>query len=178
MHEKTTIARPYSQAAFELAQEEDRLHDWAAMLQLLGMVVSNPAMASAIKNPRLEREKLAGIVIEICRDRLTETFRNFVRLLAYTGRLHLAPQIQELFEKKRTDAEGIARVTVTSAYPLEDDQEEKIRKIMAKRTGKKVEIDTRVDESLIGGVVIRAGDSVIDASLRGRLKQLSHNFAA
>lgn len=177
MLEKTTIARPYAQAAFEQAQEEADLHKWSAMLQLLSVVVSNPAMASVIKNPRLERSKLAELVLEICSGHLTETFQNFVRLLTFTDRLSLAPQIHELFEKKRTDAEGIAKITVTSAYPLEDDQEEKIRQFMTRRIGKKIEIITRVDGSLIGGVVIRAGDSVIDASLRGRLRQLSHNFA-
>ena len=134
-------------------------------------------MRPVIKNPKLERNKLAKLILDICDRHLTESGQNFVRLLVDAGRISVAPQIQELFEEKKARAEGIAEVEVISAYPLEDNQQEKIKKIMAKRLGKKIDITTRIDKSLIGGAIIRAGDSVIDASLRGRLKQLSHNFA-
>ena len=177
MQENTTIARPYARAVFEQAQEEGDLQKWSVMLQLLKLIVSDPAMQSAIKNPRLEREKLAELILDICGKHLTESGRNFVNLLVDAGRISVAPQIHALFEEKKDRAEGVAGVEVISAYPLDDNQQEKIKKIMAKRLGKKIDITTRIDKSLIGGAVIRAGDSVIDASLKGRLKQLSHNFA-
>ncbi|MBM2830816.1 MAG: H(+)-transporting two-sector ATPase [Gammaproteobacteria bacterium] len=177
MQENTTIARPYARAVFEQAQEEGDLQEWSVMLQLLKLIVSDPAMQSVIKNPRLEREKLAELILDICGKHLTESGRNFVNLLVDAGRISVAPQIHALFEEKKDRAEGVAGVEVISAYPLDDNQQEKIKKIMAKRLGKKIDITTRIDKSLIGGAVIRAGDSVIDASLKGRLKQLSHNFA-
>lgn len=177
MQENTTIARPYARAAFEQAQEEGELQKWSAMLQILKLIVSDPAMQLVISNPRLEREKLAELILDICGKHLTELGRNFVKLLVDAGRVSVAPQIYELFEEKKARAEGIAEVEVISAYPLDDKQQEIIKKIMAKRLGRKIDITTRIDRSLIGGAVIRAGDSVIDASLRGRLKQLSHNFA-
>ena len=177
MQENTTIARPYARAVFEQSQEEGDLQKWSVMLQLLKLIVSDPAMQSVIKNPRLEREKLAELILDICGKHLTESGRNFVNLLVDAGRISVAPQIHALFEEKKDRAEGVAGVEVISAYPLDDNQQEKIKKIMAKRLGKKIDITTRIDKSLIGGAVIRAGDSVIDASLKGRLKQLSHNFA-
>jgi len=177
MQEKTTIARPYARAAFEQAREEGDLQKWSAMLQLLNLVVSDSNMQPVISNPRLDSKKLAELILDICGKHLTESGQNFIRLLVETGRLSVAPEIYEIFEEKKVRAEGIAEVEVISAYPLDDEQQENIKKFMAKRLGKKVDITTRIDETLIGGAIIRAGDSVIDASLKGRLKQLSHNFA-
>lgn len=177
MQENITIARPYARAAFDQAREEGDLQKWSAMLQILKLIVSDPAMQLVINNPRLESEKLAGLILDIGSKYLTGTGQNFVKLLVDTGRISVAPQIHMLFEEKKARAEGVAGVEVISAYPLDDKQQEKIKMIMAKRLGRKIEITTRIDKSLIGGAIIRAGDSVIDASLKGRLKQLSHNFA-
>ena len=177
MQEKTTIARPYAQAAFNQASEENNLQQWSGLLQLLGQVVSDPVMVSVIKNPKLERKKLADILFDICTDHLSDTGRNFITLLTEAGRLLVAPEIHTLFEKLRAEAEGIVDVNVVSAYPLSEDQEEKIKQVMARRLGKDVNISSDTNDALIGGVVIRAGDSVINASIKGRLEQLSQNFA-
>lgn len=177
MQEKTTIARPYARAVFECAQEDGKLEKWSGMLQVLKLVVSDKDMQSVIANPRIENQQLIDTIIDICGDNLDEQGRNFVSVLVAADRLLLVPQISELFDDLKAEAEGIIGVEVISAYPLEDDQKEKIMEVMTKRLGKKIEISMRVDESLIGGAVIRSGDSVIDASLRGRLRQLSHNFA-
>lgn len=177
MQETTTIARPYAGAVFEQAQSDGELQKWSAMLHILNQVASDPAMQTLIKNPKVGRQQLADIILDICGDRLNKHGRNFVSILIDAGRLPVMPQICKLFEEKKAEAVGIAEVEVISAYPLEDQQQEKIKQVMAKRLGKKVQITAHVDQSLIGGAVIRAGDSVIDASLRGRLKQLGHTFA-
>jgi len=172
MQENTTAARPYAIAAFEQALHENKLSAWSEMLNLLNMVISDQQMQSVLKNPMLDADFLSDFVLDICGDQLSETGKNFVKVLTDTGRLSLIPQILTLFEQKRADAEGVVDIEVISAYPLTTDQQDKIADAMGKRFGKKIQITTRLDESLIGGAVIRAGDAVIDASVRGRLKQL------
>jgi F-type H+-transporting ATPase subunit delta len=177
MLEKTTIARPYAQAAFNQASEERDLGKWSSMLKLISTIVSDPLMRSVINNPRHGDEQLFSIIEDIAGDTLSKTGKNFLKILIQAGRLAVVPEIFLLFEKKRADAEGLAEVEVISAFPLLEDQQKTIAKVMATRLGKKIEIKTSIDSSLIGGAVIRTGDSVIDASIRGRLKQLANEFA-
>jgi F-type H+-transporting ATPase subunit delta len=177
MQENITRARPYAVAAFEQARDEGSLQDWSAMLRILSLVVSDPQMQSILDNPRLNSATLMDVVLDICGNYLSDSGKNFVKVLVNTRRLSLVPQIYMLFEQRRMDAEGITEVEVVSAYPLEPAQQQKIADAMSKRLGKKIEISTRTDKSLIGGAVIRAGDSVIDASMRGRLKQLGNILA-
>lgn len=177
MQGKITLARPYAVAAFEQARDESKLKDWSAMLHALSLVVSDPQMQNVLDNPRLSNETLEGIVLDVSGKYLSDTGKNFVKVLVNAGRLSLAQQIYMLYEQKRMEEEGIAEIEVVSAYPLESAQQQKIADAMGKRLKKKIEISTRTDKSLIGGAVIRAGDSVIDASIRGRLKQLGSTLA-
>jgi len=177
MQENTTSARPYARAVFEQAREDGELGPWSGMLDVLGLIVEDPLMSKLIKNPKISHDQLIGIVLEICGNRLNEKGKNFVHILVESRRLSVAGQISRLYEKYKAGAEGVAGVEVISAYPLEDSQREQIKQLMAKRLGKKIEITTREDRSLIGGAIIRAGDSVIDASLKGRLQQLGSIFA-
>ncbi len=172
--QNVTQARPYAEAAFEQAREENKLKEWSEMLRVLGLVVSDSQMQKVLDNPRVGCTALQDIVLGVCGDYLSDTGKNFVKVITENKRLLLAPQIFLLFEQKRKDIEGIADVEVISAYPMDSEQKRQVSDAMSKRLGKKIEITTRVDESLIGGVVIRAGDSVIDASMRGRLKQLGN----
>ncbi len=177
MQQNTTQARPYATAVFELAQAESDLAAWSEMLRLLNVIVSDSQMQRLLNDPRLDSEFLADFVLDISAERLSEAGRNFVRILADAGRLSLAPQIYQLFEQRRTESAGVVDVEVVSAYELEQHEQDKIAAVMAKRFGKKINISTRVDGSLIGGMVIRTGDSVIDASIRGRLRQLGSELA-
>jgi len=177
MQENITIARPYARAAFEQANADGELASWSTLLELLGRIVTDPLMDALIRNPKVTREQLSGILLDICGGQLHEKGKNFVRILVASGRLTVAKQISMLYENLKADAEGIAEVEVISAYPLEDSQRAQIQKVMTKRLGKKIEVTTHVDQSLIGGAIIRAGDSVIDASLKGRLQQLSRIIA-
>ena len=178
MLEKKTIARPYAQAAFELAHAEGTLDQWTKMLQRLSAVMSDPLMRAVINNPRLDEDKLSGLITELCGDTVFDSGKNFIRVLAAAGRLDVAREIYEIFETKRAQQIGLSEVEVISAYPLSEVQKSEIQNIMTKRLGTRVEITSDVDQSLIGGVIIRAGDSVIDASLRGRLHELTNEFAS
>ncbi len=177
MQENTTLARPYAVAAFEQAQDEGKLSDWSKMLHVLSLVVSDAQMQSVMDNPKIGAQALSDFVLDVCGQHLSDTGKNFVKLLVDTERLSLAPFIYQLFEQNRANTEGIVEVEVVSAFPVESDEQKKIADAMGKRLGKKIEISTRIDESLIGGIIIRAGDSVIDASVKGRLKQLGNELA-
>ncbi len=177
MIETATIARPYAQAAFEQASEEDQLPRWSEVLQTLSQIVSDKTMRQVIHDPRISNERLTQLIMGIIGDKLTKTTSNFIRILVDAGRLTVATKIFEQFEEKRSIAEGKVEVHVLSAYPLSDDQKSKITQVMSKRLGKNVHVVSEVDQSLIGGAIIRAGDSVIDTSIKGRLQDLENLFA-
>jgi F-type H+-transporting ATPase subunit delta len=172
-----TAARPYAQAVFELAREEGEFGPWSGMLSLLNTVVSDPNMKVLLANPTLKAAFLADFILDVCGDHLTEDGRSFVRVLAGAGRLLLVPQISALYEQQRIEAEGVVEVELISAYPLEETERQGITDAMTKRLGKKITITANINKDLIGGVVIRAGDSVIDASVSGRLRQLGNLLA-
>ena len=176
MLEKTTIARPYAQAVFELAEESGAIEQWSSQLDLLRRIVSDSQMRVLFNNPKVSDQQLQDLVIDIAGDVLSEQARNFVKILVAASRLQYASQIAELFEAMRAKAEGTVDVEVSAAYELDQSQQEAIANGISARLGKKVSISASVDESLIGGAIIRAGDSVIDASLRGRLNKLGSDL--
>lgn len=176
MLEKTTIARPYAQAVFELAQETSGVSEWSDALAVLSQIVSDSQMRLLVNNPKISHEQLQDLVIGIGNDAFPQPFRNFVKVLVSASRLQYAPQVAELFEAMRAEAEGTIDVEVRAAYELDQAQEDNIARRISERLGKKVKISSTIDESLIGGAVIRAGDSVIDASLRGRLNEMANDL--
>ena len=170
MQETITIARPYAEAAFETAVAESELGAWSTMLEILSLIAQDNDMKTIISNPRVEKSVIREIVLEVCGDKISSrTCKNFIQILIDADRLSLATEIYNLFEAMRSEAEGVADVEVISAFPLEQQQQDDIAKTMEQRLGKKIAINTSIDESLIGGIVIRSGDSVIDASVKGRL---------
>ena len=177
MLEKITIARPYAQAVFEYARETGDVAQWSDLLQFLNIIVSDPDMYRLLSNPNVTDAQLEDLIAELCGERLTPGGRNFVKILIASHRLSYAEQIAELYEAMRFEAEGKARVEVRSAYTLEPEQEQKISAAMARRLDKKIVISSITDEKLIGGAIIRAGDSVIDASIRGRIDALRNELA-
>lgn len=177
MLEKTTIARPYAEAAFEQAQEEGALTEWSELLAVLAAVVSDEQMDTLLENPHVTDEQLMQIITSVTGDGLSTSRSNFIRILIEAERLQFAPQMAELFETRRLDVEGLANVEVVSAYPLEDAQRQRISEIMAKRLNRRIELEESTNKDLIGGAIIRNGDSVIDASLRGQLEELRNELA-
>lgn len=176
MTANTTIARPYAKAVFEQAREEGNLDGWSTLLKTLADIVREPKMRLILSNPKISAAKLLELVSSVYGGKLSASATNFIRVLIRSNRLRLAGQISELFEQKRAEAEGRIEVNVVSAYELDADQTRRIADAMGKRTGRKVNVSSVIDPSLIGGVIIRAGDSVIDASLRGRLNRLRNEL--
>lgn len=177
MLENSTIARPYATAVFELAQENAQAGDWSDVLGLLSLLVSDKTMGQLISNPKVSRQQLQDLALEVCGDGLSDLGHNLVKLLVRANRLQYAPYIKDQYEQMRAAAEGKVDVDVVTAYTLDPQQQDNIAETISERLGKQVNIKTSVDEALIGGVVIRAGDSIIDASLRGRLTELRNELA-
>ena len=173
MSETITLARPYARAVFRLAREQDRLADWSQTLALLGAIVADPLMQAIIDSPRLSRAEVAQLVIDVAGEGLDEYGRNLVRLLAEKGRLSILPDIAALYERLRAEAEGSIEAEVVTAQPLDETQLATLAERLQARLGKAVQLHQRVDESLLGGAIIRAGDLVIDGSLKTRLEKLA-----
>lgn len=176
MSELSTVARPYAQAVFELAREQGDLEGWSDRLACIAAVAGSEALANVIDTPGIEGEQLAEVVNGICGDRLGERYsdqgRNLVRLLARNRRLAAAPALAEAYETLRDQAEGTVEATVESASPLDEAQQEKLQEALQRHLGRSVKLDFEVNEDLIGGAVVRAGDWVVDASARAQLEKL------
>lgn len=172
MAETITVARPYAQAAFNYATEQQALREWSDMLALLAMVAAAPDMVRVIESPQLTETQLADLIIDVCGDRLTDKGANFVRMIADNRRLELLPDIAALFEIQRQEAEGTIKAELVSAYPATDEQQARIIESLRRRLGKDIELSCSTDAGLLGGAIIRAGDLVIDGSVRGKLQRL------
>lgn len=173
MSERMTLARPYAEAVFELAQERGKLAQWSQALSFLALVAQDPQMAAIIANPRVGAERLAGLILDLGRKYLDEDSANFVRLLIANHRLPLLPEITQLFEQLKADAERSVDVEIVSAQALSDAQVKKIASALKRRLHREVRVSTRLDPNLVGGMIIRAGDLVIDGSVIGRLRALT-----
>jgi len=172
MAELNTIARPYAKAAFELAVEKHAVQAWHEMLFFAGEVVKNPQVANVI-NGSSSPAKSADLVVQICGDQLNEYGQNLVKLMAENGRLPALPAVAELFGEFRRAHENEIEVAVTSATELSDSQRQSLVVSLEKRLARKVKLNCSVDASLVGGMIIHAGDEVIDGSIRGKLDRLS-----
>lgn len=174
MAELVTVARPYAKAAFKFADETKTAAEWSAMLAFSAAVVADKTVAAALDNPQLTADKKAELFISICGDKLNVAGKQFVRELAQNKRLKTLPQVSALFDKFLAEQQRKQDVQVSSAYELSAAEKESLKKALAKKLGKEIALQSEVDKSLIGGVVIRAGDLVIDSSVRGKLQQLSN----
>jgi F-type H+-transporting ATPase subunit delta len=172
MAESLTIARPYAEAAFELAREAGTLPSWSDALHRLATVVATESARELIGNPRLSVEQVAQLVGDAS-GQLSAEQGNFVRLLAENARLAVLPEIAELFDRLRNEHEGVLDAQIRSAYPLVQQQIDDIVATLADKYGRQIKPSVTVDASLIGGVAVKIGDEVIDASVRGKLAQMA-----
>jgi len=173
MAENVTIARPYAKAVFALACEQERLAEWSEVLAVAASVVSDQRVADLLNSPRVTSAELADLIIGLCADKADELAGNFIRVLAQYRRLNVLPEIVSLFEILRAEYENSVDVSLISAAPVSKAQQDKIATALRKRLGRDVRLHCEIDESLIGGAVIRARDLVIDGSLSGRLARLA-----
>lgn len=175
MAELTTVARPYAKAAFEYANAEGKLElaIWSTQLALAAAIVQDADFARYLSRPSMTVAEQETALFAACGGELSAGVRNFLSLVAANKRLMALPAIAELYEVLKAQAENTADVTVTSAFALSDEQEDALAKQLAAKLGVRINISTEVDAALIGGVIIRTGDLVIDASVRGKLAKLS-----
>lgn len=176
MAETRTLARPYAQAVFEIARAGDALPAWSDALAAVSAIVSNDDVARLMGNPVIGATQLADAVIEIAGSDLPEQGANFVRLLAENGRLKLAPVIAEQFEALRAQAEQRVDVTVISAAEFSEQQKQALSQALEKRLAANVRLSFEHDPEVIGGAIIRAGDLVIDRSLRSQLTRMQYSL--
>ena len=178
MAEITTIARPYAEAAFEIARDANALAAWSDMLAFAAGVVRDPKVAAALDNPRLGAPQKQTLLLDVAGDRLSEEGRNFVRVLVDADRVTLLPEIAGLFDALKDGAEGTAKAEIESAFPLDDTQLAELRGALERRFGKRVEPTVRVNPELIGGARVTVGDSVIDGSVQAKLSALRTGLRA
>lgn len=176
MAELTTIARPYAKAAFLFANESNTLDAWESSLALLAALVSEAQLSEVLSNPALSSADKVALLVELGGGQLAEQVTNLLEQLAQNKRLSLLPAIHELYHQLMAEQQQFADVEVLSAFELSDDQEQALVASLKKRLGVDVRVNTQVDEALIGGVLIRAGDTVIDNSVRGRLRKLAEQL--
>jgi F-type H+-transporting ATPase subunit delta len=177
MAERLTIARPYAKAAFEAARASKQLAAWSRALMATAAGVADPAVQALLGSPRLPKSQLAQIFIELVEGEIGANGANFIRLLADNRRLGLLPEIAQGFEALRAEAERTVEASVVSAAPLDDAARAALVSALKKRLDREVTLKCETDPRLIGGAVIRAGDLVIDGSVRSKLERLSHVLA-
>ena len=177
MAEKSTIARPYARAIFDLANNEGRLAEWSDMLGLCACIAADAEVQMLISNPRVARDRLAGLFLDIGEGKLDSAAQNMIHVLIDNGRLSVLPEIYAQFEVYKADAEKVVQAQVITAYELDKSQQQQIAAALKKRLGREVEIQCQVDASLLGGAIIRAGDLVIDGSVTGQLGRLTNVLA-
>lgn len=173
MSELTTLARPYAVAAFKRAKETKAADKWADALAFLAAVMEDPQIAQAAANPKAKREDFTAAFLGLCEGQLDAETENFVRLLIQNRRLGLVKQIGELFSQFKADDEGYIDVDVATAFALDKNDKSKLGAVLDRFLNKKARLHSTVDKSLIGGVYIRAGDRVIDASVRGQIERMA-----
>jgi F-type H+-transporting ATPase subunit delta len=171
MSELTTIARPYAKAAFEFAVEKNAVADWNEMLDFAAQVASNEQVLSFVASKASEEQ--AEIFVSVCAEQINEYGQNLIKVLAENGRLVALPAVAELFAEFKAEYDKEIDVDITSATELAASQQEALVAALEKRFSRKIKLNCSVDETLVGGLVVQAGDNVIDGSIRGKLDRLA-----
>jgi F-type H+-transporting ATPase subunit delta len=173
MAQLTTLARPYAKAVFDAAKEQNAVDQWDQALAFAGLVAADQEVANILANPGLSEQRKAELFADCFEEPLPEALRNFLLILAENKRLALLPEVATLFSLYRADIERTVKLAVNTAFELSADEQQKLIKALSEKLERKVELETAVDQSLIGGVVVRTGDLVIDASVRGKLARMA-----
>jgi F-type H+-transporting ATPase subunit delta len=178
MAEQATIARPYAAAAFGLVRgSQERIDAFGRMLEVLAAAVTTAEMKAFLARPAITAEHKARALVDMLGDRLDERGRNLVHVLAQNRRLDLLPRISEQFEALRAEALQTLDVDVRSAFELSREQQAALQAALVRRFARAVRMTATQDPELIGGVIVRAGDVVIDASVQGSLQKLKEALA-
>ena len=171
MSETLTLARPYARAAFETASSAKALAAWSQNLRFSAQLISDTRVGGLIGNPRLGNAELTGLLLPPD-ETVDSPFTRFLSLLVENRRAMLLPDVAALFEDYKREAERVLKVTLRTATAVPAEQTDAIKVALKKRFGREIELEQRIDPTVIGGAVIDAGDTVIDGSVRGRLARL------
>ena len=177
MVELSTIARPYAEAAFEVAKTSN-LAQWSDWLESWSTVASNADIKMLVSNPKLTDEQVLEVFVELTKTPAEAQARNFLNALVENGRLLALPEIARQFEELKNEHEGSADAIIASAFPLSDSEVQNIRGALEKKFGSKLNVEVQVDESLIGGVCVTVGDQILDSSVRGKLNAMKAALTA
>ena len=173
MAELSTLARPYAKAAFEYALDNNQLTQWYEQLATAAAVAADKGMGAALDNPSLTAEQQARKLSEVCGDAVSAQVSNFIAILAGNKRLALLPEIFAQFADYKANREKTVDVEVVSAFDLADSARDRLAEALGRKLERQVNVQTSTDSNLLGGVLIRAGDLVIDGSVRGKLDKLA-----
>jgi len=173
MSELTTAARPYARAVFEMAESSGKLGEWSELLGFMSGLASNKQVVELLASPKMAKQSGANAFIELADGKLNDEAKNLVTMLAENNRLSLLPGMSVIYEVLKDEAEGSVEAIVTAAKKLTQAEEKSIADALGKRLGRKVKLKVSVDDALLGGAIIQAGDLVIDGSLRGRLAKMT-----
>jgi F-type H+-transporting ATPase subunit delta len=173
MAELSTLARPYAKAAFQAAVDAGEVQAWSDMLSTASNVVLDETMDKVLSHPSFTGQQQAQTLIDVCGDKLNASGQNLVSVLAENKRLSLMPQILEQFEHLKAELEKAVDVEIISAFDVSDESKQKLTDALKAKLAKDVRVTTTVDSTLVGGAIIRAGDLVIDGTVRGKLVKLA-----
>jgi F-type H+-transporting ATPase subunit delta len=174
--DESTIARPYAEAVFEHASETNNLERWTDTLEFLAALVNDSQVSAFLDDPKVDRGTIGTLLLDIGGDRLSQEAQNFLRLLVDGKRLQVLPEIARMYEELKRERQGTLDVLVVSAYAVNAVQQKKLAEALGKHFGREVVLTTEKDPALIGGIKIRAGDTVIDYSLQGQLTRLANEL--
>jgi F-type H+-transporting ATPase subunit delta len=174
MAEAITIARPYANAVFSIANEKGELKAWSELLAVFSQCVEDKDIAGMIASPSVSDEQMIDLLSNVTGETVSDEAKHFLMLLSENNRLLLLSDIAVIYEQLRAEAEQVMTADVSTAKPLTEQQQANISAALKKRTGRDVTLNVEVDESLLGGAIIRAGDLIIDGSALGKLNRLAN----
>lgn len=177
MAELNTIARPYSKAAFDYALDKGDVEQWSSLLKTAALTTQDNLMHPLINDPQLTKEDKANLILEIC-GKNNEGVANFIYLLAENRRLALLPKISEQFDLFKAIHEKIVDIDLTTAFEIDQSLLDKLTQALSSKLGREVRMTTNTDKALIGGVVLRGNDFVIDGSVRAKLAKLAEAMSS
>tara|TARA_B100001093_G_scaffold520198_1_gene613561 strand:- start:4023 stop:4559 length:537 start_codon:yes stop_codon:yes gene_type:complete len=173
MAELETLARPYSKAAFEFAAQSSQMEHWGSCLSTLARVVEQPNFVMLLSSPDFTTSRASEILFKICDEIIEEHIKNFISILVENRRLTLLPIIFRQFERLKSAYDKTVNVNVTVARAIDLDQQNRLSEVLSVKLVANINMQVHIDKDLIGGAIIRAGDTVIDGSIRGRLVKLA-----
>lgn len=177
MAEKSTIARPYAVAVFDLAQASGQLQAWSDMLQTVAVITADADMQRIIGNTSVNKAQMAEVITDVAGEVMSEQGGNLIKLLAENRRLDVMAEITEQFETLKAEAEKTIEAEIVAATEVGAAALAQIAEKLKARLGREVSLKCSIDESLMGGAIIKAGDLVIDGSVSGQLNKLSIELA-